>query len=129
MLNQREMDVLSILCGSEESLTAVQIVERRKGLTQSTVTAVLRKMLRENLVEVDGVTHSGKILSRKYKPSGTCQEAITEHFKQMYCSVAYIVSLRDVCACLLEMNPESDAEKKNEIAQMRKAVREYEKTL
>lgn len=129
MLNQREMDVLSILCGSEESLTATQIVERRKGLTQSTVTAVLRKMLRENLVEVDGVTHSGKVQSRKYKPSGTCQDTITEHFKQMYSSVAYIVSLRDVCAYLLEMDTESDAEKKNEISQMRKAVREYEKTL
>ncbi|MBR1700369.1 MAG: MarR family transcriptional regulator [Lachnospiraceae bacterium] len=129
MLNQREMDVLSILCGSDKSLTATQIVGRRKGLTQSTVTAVLRKMLRENLVEVDGVTHSGKVLSRMYKPSATCLETITEHFKQMYSSVAYIVSLRDVCAYLLEMDTESDAEKKNEIAQMKKAVREYEKTL
>ena len=129
MLNQREMDVLSILCGSEESLTATQIGERRKGLTQSTVTAVLRKMLRENLVEVDGVTHSGKVLSRMYKPSATCQDSIAELFQQMYCSVTNIVSLRDICACLLEMDPESDAEKKNEITQMRKAVREYEKTL
>ena len=78
---------------------------------------------------MDGVTHSGKVLSRMYKPSGTCQAAITELFQQMYCSVTNIVSLRDICAYLLERDTESDAEKKNEITQMRKAVREYEKTL
>ena len=61
----------------------MQIVGKKEGLTQSTVTAVLRNLLRAGLVEVDGVTHSGKVLSRMYKPSATCKQEITEYFQEM----------------------------------------------
>lgn len=68
-LNPRELDVLNILWKSEEAMTSTDIVNEMRGLTQSTVIAVLRKLLKDDLVEVCGVTHSGKVLSRTYRPT------------------------------------------------------------
>lgn len=58
MMNPRELDVLDILWKSEEPMMATDIVNAGgldSGLTQSTVTAVLRKLLNAQLVEVVGV--------------------------------------------------------------------------
>ena len=44
-MNRRELDVLSILLGTSEPKTVMEIVKSKSGLTQSTVTAVLRKLL------------------------------------------------------------------------------------
>ena len=41
-LNPRELDVLNILWKSEEAMTSTDIVNEMRGLTQSTVIAVLR---------------------------------------------------------------------------------------
>ena len=80
MLNPRELDVLNILWKSDQPMMATDIVNAGEGLTQSTVTAVLRKLLRANLVEVAGVTHSGKVLSRTYRPTEASREAILQNF-------------------------------------------------
>jgi len=47
MITEREIDVLNILWESDEPMMATDIVAQKKGLTQSTVTAVLRKLLKE----------------------------------------------------------------------------------
>ena len=83
-MNQRDLDVLNILYQVGEPMMATDIVCRGKGLTQSTVTAVLRNLLQKGLVEVTGVTHSGKVLSRTYQPTPTAKEAILEHFTAQY---------------------------------------------
>lgn len=62
-MNQRELDVLEVLWNTNTEMTATDIVNTRKGLTQSTVIAVLRKLTSDGLVDVAGVTHSGKVLS------------------------------------------------------------------
>ena len=54
MMNPRELDVLNILWKSEAPMMATDIVNAGEGLTQSTVTAVLRKLLNAKLVEVVG---------------------------------------------------------------------------
>ncbi len=60
-LNPRELEVLKILHESERALTSTEIVNSGAELTQSTVQAVLRKLLANELVEVQGVTHSGNV--------------------------------------------------------------------
>lgn len=129
LFNRRELDVLSILCASGESLTAMQIVGKKGGLTQSTVTAVLRNLLRAGLVEVDGVTHSGKVLSRMYKPSEICKQEITEYFQELYNKVVNVVSLSEVCGFILNQEAADGSALKDEITQMKKTVREFEKML
>ena len=80
-LNQRELDVLNILWKSEEPMTSTEIVNEMRGLTQSTVIAVLRKLLKDNLVEVCGVTHSGKVLSRTYRPTEASRAVSYTHLR------------------------------------------------
>lgn len=91
-MNQRELDVLNILYQVGEPMMATDIVSRRVDLTQSTVTAVLRVLLQKGLVEVTGVTHSGKVLSRTYKPAPAAKAAILEHFAGLYKSFQCVVS-------------------------------------
>ena len=67
-LTRRDKDILHILWDSDESMTASQIVSQDAGLTVNTVQAVLRKLLKCNLVEVDKIVYSGTVLSRSYRP-------------------------------------------------------------
>ena len=54
-LNPRELDVLNILWSTDKEMTSTDIVNEMRGLTQSTVIAVLRKLAKDGFVEVAGV--------------------------------------------------------------------------
>lgn len=95
-MNQRWLDVLNILYQAGEPMTANDIVNNSKDLTQSTVSAVLRSLLIGGWVEVAGVTHSGKVLSRTYKPTQAVKEAILDHFARSYISFRNVVSLEEL---------------------------------
>jgi len=81
-------------------MTAIDIVNRKKELTQSTVTAVLRRLLKAGLVQVDGVTHSGKVLSRTYRPAEASKSAILDHFTAQYKSFAGVISPEETCMAI-----------------------------
>ena len=83
-MNQREVEVLDIICGAENPLTSSDIVDQKKGLTQSTVIAVLRRLMSEKVVEVAGVTHSGKVLSRTYIATDLAKAAVREHYMNLF---------------------------------------------
>ena len=83
-MSQRELDVLKILWEHNEPMMATDIVNVGEGLTQSTVTAVLRKLLRAGLVEVAGVTHSDTVLSRTYITTPAARQAALEYFAEIY---------------------------------------------
>ncbi len=92
-MNQRELDVLKILWEHDEPMMATDIVNAwGKELTQSTVTAVLRNLLRAGLVEVAGVTHSGKVLSRTYVATPAARKAALEYFAEIYRQFQSIVT-------------------------------------
>ena len=78
-MNDRERDVLDILWNHNEPMTATDIVNAGKGLTQSTVTTVLRNLLYAKYVEVTGITHSGKVLSRQYRPTEASKNAVVDY--------------------------------------------------
>lgn len=127
-LNPRELDVLNILWGTDREMTSTDIVNEMAGLTQSTVIAVLRKLTKEGYVKVAGVTHSGKVLSRTYRPAEDSREYITQHFTEDYASFSNVISQSDMCAAILRMS--NDSEKaKSEISKLKNILAEYEKTL
>jgi len=101
MLNEREMDVLNILWANEEPMMVTDIVNQKNGLTQSTVTAVLRKLLKEELVEVAGVTHSGRVLSRIYKPTEKSRKVIMTDFLDQYNRFCEVIRESEICASIL----------------------------
>jgi len=103
MLTQRELDVLNVLYSHSEPMTITDITEARKGLTQSTVISVIRKMLRDGLVKVTGVTHSGRVLSRTYRPTEKARETILEHFIELYSRIRWVVPAEELCKKIMEV--------------------------
>lgn len=89
-MNQRDLDVLNVLWSTDEPMTAIDIANERKELTQSTVTAVLRKLLKVELIQIEGVTHSGKVLSRTYRPTEASKTAILDYFTKQYASFSNV---------------------------------------
>jgi len=127
-LNPRELDVLNVLWSTDREMTSTDIVNEMRGLTQSTVIAVLRKLSKEGYVEVAGVTHSGKVLSRTYRPTEQSKEYIAQHFTEDYSSFTNVVSQSDMCAAILRIgkNPEKT---KSEISKLREILSDYESKL
>lgn len=128
MMNPRELDVLNILWKSEGPLMATDIVNAGEGLTQSTVTAVLRKLLHANLVEVVGVTHSGKVLSRTYRPTAESKKAILDSFTENYNYFKNVIDKVSLFSALLKSDS-SKEEMKKDIVDMKKMLNDYEKKL
>lgn len=125
-LNSREIDVLNILWKTNEPMTSTNIVNEQRGLTQSTVIAVLRKLLKDNLVEVAGVTHSGKVLSRTYRPTKKSRKIIMDNFVGAYENFINIIPKSDLCAAILEIEQNPD-QMKSEVSKLKKILTDYEK--
>ena len=101
-LNPRELEVLKILHENERALTSTEIVNSGEELTQSTVQAVLRKLLAAELVEVQGVTHSGNVLSRTFGATSKSKEVLTEKFLGDIRSFHSIIDKMDILAGMME---------------------------
>lgn len=103
MLNAREMDVLNILWKSKKPMTSTDVVNEKGDLTQSTAIAVLRKLLRDELVEVSGVTHSGKVLSRTYRPTEQSKQVLMDNFLELYGLFYAVVPAEELAERILEI--------------------------
>jgi len=103
MLSVRELDVLNILWKAEKPMTSTDIVNEMRGLTQSTVIAVLRKLLKDKLVEVCGVTHSGKVLSRTFRPTEQSRQELMDNFLKLYGMFYAVVPTEELAARILEV--------------------------
>lgn len=95
-MNKRDLDVINILFKMSSEVTSTDICNEQKDLTQSTVIAVLRRLLKENLIEVAGVTHSGKVLSRTYCPTPKAKQAVIAYFLKELDDVKNIFSIDEL---------------------------------
>ncbi|MGM0216471.1 BlaI/MecI/CopY family transcriptional regulator [Enterococcus sp. AZ109] len=67
-LTKKELEILTILWGSDEPLTARQIIEKNSSLGMSTVQSVLKKLTKNKLIETAEIVYSGTVLTRSYSP-------------------------------------------------------------
>lgn len=125
-LNPRELEVLKILHETERPLTSTEIVNSGAELTQSTVQAVLRKLLANELVEVQGVTHSGNVLSRTFGATEKSKEVLIEKFLQDYKSFRSIISMQTAVAGMLDQNSDA-ATKEKDIKELEKLLADLKK--
>ncbi len=95
-MNQRELEVLNIIYAEGKPLMSTDIVNCKRDLTQSTVIAVLRKLLAMGAVEVSGVTHSGKVLSRTYAPGPKAKEKISQYYEEELARTKNILSMEEI---------------------------------
>lgn len=106
MLNDRELDVLNILWRSQVPMTGTDIVSEMKGLTQSTVISVLRRLHNEELVEICGVTYCGKVLSRTYRPTEKSKSVLLDDFINLYKMFSAVVPAEELAQKILELKKE-----------------------
>lgn len=106
LMNQRDLDVLNILWGTDEALTVNEIAARKSGLTQSTVTSQLRKLLEGGFVEVAQTVYSGRVLCRAYRPTEKSREAVLEHFMQEYKNIKNAISPAEIYQAIRDKTPE-----------------------
>ena len=125
-MNPRELDVLNILWKTDNPMTSTDIVNEQKGLTQSTVIAVLRKLLKDGLVEVAGVTHSGKVLSRTYRPTEESRNLILQNFQNDYRNFCNVIPKSSLCAAILEID-ENPTKAKEEVKKLKAILADFEK--
>ena len=99
MLHPREIQILNDIAKLDTPAISQDIAIRTR-ISQSTVQAVLRKMLAEGYVENVGVTHSGNVLARQYAITDKVKEELLQQMVDLYSSFKNIVSIDDVCDAL-----------------------------
>lgn len=109
-LHAREILVLNTLFSSDSPMTSLDIIMTNKVLSQSTVQAVLRKLQKQELVEVTGVVHSGNVLARTYKGTQKAREEVLQYILEEYEKMRGILSVSDAIKALV--NAESDKSKR-----------------
>ena len=123
---QRDTDILTILWDAKIPMTASKIAAASPDLTINTPQAVLRKLLKNDLIHVADIVYSGTVLSRSYLPSISAEEYAIAQLTLDYQKFENKVSKSSVFAAFLEL--ESDSEKRSqEIESLEKMLEDYKK--
>lgn len=125
-LNPRELEILKILHESDRALTSTEIVKSGTNLTQSTVQAVLRKLLTAEMVEVQGVTHSGNVLSRTFGATEKSKEMLIQKFLSEYWYFRTIISKKAIVAGMFETD-EDDSRRDEDIEELEQLLADVKK--
>ena len=125
-LTKRDIEILSILWNSSRSMTASEISEASPGLSVNTVQAVLRKLLKNKLIEIENIVYSGTVLARSYIPLITAQDYALAKLAMDYQKFEKQISKGAVLVTLLDL--ENDPQKNSEETQeLEKILEEYKK--
>lgn len=127
-LSHRDMDVLHILWENSEPMTALQITNANIELTTNTVQAVLRKLLKKNLIEVADIVYSGTVLCRSYRPAVSEKDFALRQFNQEYRTVQDKISKSLLIASLLGNETNPDILRKD-IDELQSMLDEYRKKI
>lgn len=128
-LTNRDMDVLEILWNNEDPLTVTQIVANGdEGLTVNTVNAVVRKLLKLNLVEVADIVYNNTSLCRSFQPTPKARETILAFFTSEFDRFHSQISTSSLVAALLT----TDKDKKRreaDLEELEKYLEEYRRSI
>lgn len=123
----RDLDILQILWDAPDSMTALEIVKQRPDLTMNTVQAVLRKLLKQDLIRVNRIVYSGTVLSRSFSPAISSEDFVILQMKENIKEIGNINKTSFVAALFEE---ETDAEKAlKEIEELETMLSDYKKSL
>ena len=126
-LTKRDLDVLNILWESDDPKTAAQIVKAVPELTMNTVQAVLRKLLKNKLVEIAEIVYSGTVLTRSYKPIISQEDFLLHKMTSEYQSLRKKISKVSILSALLDTE-EDTARIDQDLSDIEELVHNYKKT-
>lgn len=124
-LTNRELDILNILWTAEKPLLASDIPKIDNSISINTAQAVLRKLLKKNLIEVADIVYSGTVLSRSYQPTISSNDFSLQQFVKQFQNLNKSISTPSIVATLL-------GHEKNEkivIEELEKMLKERKKLL
>lgn len=107
-LTNRDLDVLEVLWNSEKPMTASEIVAANPALKKNTVQPTLRKLLKNELIQVADIVYSGTVLSRSYVPSMSKQEFSLYRLSSEYRQLEKDVSKASFFSFLLKTEEDPD---------------------
>lgn len=123
----RDIDIMQILWDAPDSMTALEIVNQHPDLTMNTVQAVLRKLLKYELVKINRIVYSGTVLSRSFAPAVSSEEFVILQMKE---NVKEIEIIDKTALIALLFKEETDTEKTlKEIEELETFLADYKKTL
>ena len=126
-LTKRDLDVLNILWESDDPKTAAQIVKAGPELSMNTVQAVLRKLLKNKLVEIAEIVYSGTVLTRSYKPIISQEDFLLHKMTSEYQSLRKKISKVSILSALLDTE-EDTARIDQDLSDIEELVHNYKKT-
>lgn len=127
-LTNRDLDVMEVLWNSKRSMTASEIVAFNPKLNKNTVQPSLRKLLKNELIQVADIVYSGTVLSRSYIPTVSKQELLLYRLTDNYRKLEKDVSKASLFSFLLKT--EGDKKKvQSDVEQMEKILNEYKSKL
>jgi len=127
-LTKRDLDVMNILWDSDAPKTAALIVKSKPELTMNTVQAVLRKLLKNNLIEVAEIVYSGTVLTRSYSPLVSQEDFLLHKMTSEYQSLSKKISKVSILSALLDTEEDSDRIKED-ISELKELLSDYSKKL
>jgi len=123
----RDLDILQILWNASDSMTALEIVKQHPELTMNTVQAVLRKLLKQNIIKINRVVYSGTVLSRSFSPAISSEDFVILQMKDNIKEIGNINKISFVAALFEE---DTDTEKTlKEIEELETMLSNYKKSL
>lgn len=124
----RDLDILNILWQSEQPMTASQIAASKTNFTINMVQPVLRKLLKQGLIEVHDIVQSGTVFCRCYRPVISSREFALAQFAEEFEDLKTEVSVSALVTTALDTQ-KSKKKKLEEIKQLEHTLEEYKKTL
>lgn len=101
-LSGRELDVMKVLWSTEKPLVASEICKINPSLSINTVQAVLKSLLKRNLICIADIVYSGTVLTRSYATILSANEYSVGQFKDSLAVVNKDISTIGLIAALLE---------------------------
>lgn len=123
-ITKRDIDIMNILWDSSVTMTASDIIRANSELTMNTVQAVLRKLLKSNLIEVADIVYSGTVLSRSYKPVISAEDFAVSKISTDISEFKGDVPITSLVSAFLEMEPD-EAKRVQEIQELEQLLNEY----
>lgn len=118
-LSGRELDVMNVLWSVERPLVASEICKANPSLSINTVQAVLKGLLKRNLIRIAGIVYSGTVLTRSYETVLSASDYSISQFKDSLAVINKDVSTVGLIAALLERE-DNEEEVINELEELLK---------
>ena len=81
-LTKREQLIMDILWNSQTDLSANDIFVQAEDVSIYTIQQVLQRLLKMGYIEVSGIGHNKKAITRKYRPTLSQADYISNHVNQ-----------------------------------------------